>query len=198
MGNETSKCYEQRLQLGFFDRYLKGYGIDIGSGADCLRLPNHNPVVSFDKPNGDAQYMVRYDEDTFDFVYSSHCLEHLNNPIKALRSWHRICRPDGYLYVVVPDWTLYEKRKIRSPFSTDHKHMFSMVPIRQSDFQIMQNPKLYYILMLIRYINTPVLMLNPKLIWLNDTNYDYTKPDTEDQTRGDACAHIEMIFQVVK
>lgn len=39
----------------------------------------------------------------FDFVVSSHCLEHLGNPLGALREWRRVTRPGGHLCVVVPD-----------------------------------------------------------------------------------------------
>jgi SAM-dependent methyltransferase len=39
---------------------------------------------------------------SYDFVISSHCLEHLANPLKALREWRRIVRPGGYLILVLP------------------------------------------------------------------------------------------------
>ena len=39
----------------------------------------------------------------YDFVLSSHCLEHLANPLGALREWRRVVRAGGHLLIVVPD-----------------------------------------------------------------------------------------------
>jgi SAM-dependent methyltransferase len=38
----------------------------------------------------------------YDFVLSSHTLEHVANPIVALREWRRILRPGGALIIVLP------------------------------------------------------------------------------------------------
>jgi predicted SAM-dependent methyltransferase len=49
----------------------------------------------------------------FDFVCSSHVLEHLSNPILALREWMRVIKYDGIVYCGVPDkrFTFDHKRK---------------------------------------------------------------------------------------
>ncbi len=38
----------------------------------------------------------------YDFILSSHVVEHLANPIKALNEWKRILKPGGYMVVVAP------------------------------------------------------------------------------------------------
>ncbi len=40
---------------------------------------------------------------TYDFVLSSHNLEHIANPIKALQNWKRVLKPEGHLLLVLPD-----------------------------------------------------------------------------------------------
>jgi SAM-dependent methyltransferase len=40
---------------------------------------------------------------TYDFVLSSHNLEHIANPIKALQNWKRVLKPQGFLLVSLPD-----------------------------------------------------------------------------------------------
>ena len=40
---------------------------------------------------------------SYDFVLSSHCLEHVANPLGALREWRRVTRPDGHLILILPD-----------------------------------------------------------------------------------------------
>ena len=38
----------------------------------------------------------------YDFVLSSHMLEHSANPLKALREWRRLIKPGGTLFLVLP------------------------------------------------------------------------------------------------
>ena len=121
---ETSKCERVRQRRGDFAKYLHGHGIDVGCGNDLLRVPDGS-VRAWDLDAGDAQLMAGVPADTFDFVYSSHCLEHLRDVPEALRNWARIVRPGGWLYVVVPDYVLYEKMTWPSRFNSDHKQSFS-------------------------------------------------------------------------
>lgn len=43
------------------------------------------------------------DDAKYDFVLSSHNLEHLANPVKALQNWKRVMTPGGFLLLVLPD-----------------------------------------------------------------------------------------------
>ncbi len=42
-------------------------------------------------------------EASYDFILSSHCLEHVANPLAALREWRRVLRPGGQLVLILPD-----------------------------------------------------------------------------------------------
>lgn len=42
------------------------------------------------------------EDDSVDFVISSHVIEHFPDPIKTLKEWHRVVRPGGYIFVVAP------------------------------------------------------------------------------------------------
>ena len=39
---------------------------------------------------------------SYDFVLASHVLEHIANPLKALREWSRVVRPGGIVLAIVP------------------------------------------------------------------------------------------------
>tara|TARA_A100001011_G_scaffold118605_1_gene125115 strand:- start:60 stop:806 length:747 start_codon:yes stop_codon:yes gene_type:complete len=39
----------------------------------------------------------------YDFLISSHCLEHIANPLKALIEWNRVVKKNGYLILVLPN-----------------------------------------------------------------------------------------------
>jgi SAM-dependent methyltransferase len=43
------------------------------------------------------------DNSKYDFVLSCHSLEHVANPLKALREWNRVLKPGGMLVLVLPD-----------------------------------------------------------------------------------------------
>jgi SAM-dependent methyltransferase len=43
-------------------------------------------------------------DSTYDFVLSSHSLEHLANPVKGLREWARVTRRGGALVIVLPHY----------------------------------------------------------------------------------------------
>ena len=118
---ESTKAKGRRLRESFFDSYCSGKGLDIGYGGDLL-VPG---CFGWDIEHGDAQLLKRLDDSTFDFVYSSHTLEHMVNPVLALRNWWRVLKPGGYLILYVPDRDLYEKRRtLPSRWNRDHKHFF--------------------------------------------------------------------------
>jgi len=52
--------------------------------------------------------------DTYDFVLSSHMLEHAANPLRALSEWRRLLKPAGALILIVParDGTFDHRRPI--------------------------------------------------------------------------------------
>jgi len=127
--NETSKCYERRLQKGHFDRYLRGYGLDIAAEPDPLRVPEGR-VRTWLLSEGDAQFLASIPADEYDFVYSSHALEHLHTVNTALVNWSRVLKPGGYLYLVLPDYLLYEKMTWPSRHNSQHKYSFSTTVTR--------------------------------------------------------------------
>ena len=117
MPGETSKRRADRIATGWFEKYLIGKGIDIGCGDD----PVTPDCARWDLPEGNAQYMEGIDDESFDWVYSSHCLEHMCDPSVALGNWWRILKPGGHLIVMVPDEDLYEQGHWPSAFNSDHK-----------------------------------------------------------------------------
>lgn len=56
-------------------------------------------------------------DNALDYLCSSHVLEHLPNPLAALIEWHRVLRPGGLLYLVVPDkrFTFDAPRALTAP-----------------------------------------------------------------------------------
>lgn len=126
---ETTKLHDYRIKNGYSD-YFRGKGIDIGCGDDCLNPSMFGGIVSVQPydalTGGDANTCADLRDNQFDFVYSSHCLEHMRNPYTAIRNWIRICKPGGYLIICVPHEIFYEKCKWPSMFNGDHKTSWTL------------------------------------------------------------------------
>lgn len=75
--------------------------IDLTSGQDAMNLPIG----------------------AFDYVFSSHCLEHLVNPVAAIEHWQSRIRPGGvlFLYLPHPDMEYWLPQNNR-------KHLHSWLP----------------------------------------------------------------------
>ncbi len=129
---ECSKSIMRRLyDANFMNRYFVGNGIDIGGAPDPLGLyrelfPKMEDVRVWDLADGDAQIMEGVADESFDFVHSSHCLEHLHDPAEGLGNWFRIIKPGGHLIVTVPDEDLYEQGIFPSTYNADHKWSFTI------------------------------------------------------------------------
>lgn len=118
--NETSKTLKIWGELE--KSLLLGSGIDIGCGPD----PITPTVKTFDIEDGDANNITQYVADQYDFVYSSHCLEHMQDPKKALLEWWKLVKVGGHLILIVPDEDLYEQGNFPSIFNEDHKNTFTL------------------------------------------------------------------------
>lgn len=186
MSNETSKGYNRRLEAGYFYHFLKGHGIDIGCGVDVLKIPDGD-VIPYDKlhqsSDHEAQTMEEIKDGSFDFAYSSNCLEHIGDPVKALKSWIRIVKSGGIVFFTVPDETLYEHDMWPSTFNKSH--LWSFTTRRGS-----QLPKSIHVQSWLEQFDAEVL-----LVKVVDTGYDYSL-DNMDQTKRGAEAFIEVILRV--
>lgn len=199
---ETKKSRPFRESLGYFDTVFVGAGIDIGCGKDKLRAPK-GLVDSWDKPQGDAQLMSGVPDEKYDFVYSSHCLEHMVDYEEALTNWLRILKSRGSLYVVVPDLVLYEHNVWPSQYNKGHHWNFFLAdnhyPEAMSSveraYKDLAMPALNE-----KSVNVHNMMEKLKssrhivdyVIHLNDSGYEYSDLDS-DQTMGVACAQIEIL-----
>jgi SAM-dependent methyltransferase len=79
---------------------------------------NRQFVMEASDPSGIA-------DETYDFVAASHVLEHVANPLRALREWNRILRPLGTILLVLP----------HKPYTFDHRRPFTTLDHLQADFQ---------------------------------------------------------------
>jgi len=127
MCQESSKAMSRRMsgsEKKMWEDIFTGKGIDIGPGDDLIKIEG---VIGFDVEDGDANNLHEYfAEESFDFIHASQCLEHMHNPVTALKSWMKILKTGGHAIITIPSWELYEGMIWPSRYNPDHKSTFSM------------------------------------------------------------------------
>ena len=84
-------------------RYCIGSGLDIGAGKWPVKI--HHGVgtpVDFGLEIDDAVTLPGVERESQDFIFSSHCLEHLSEWETALDKWKEVLRPGGILFLFLP------------------------------------------------------------------------------------------------
>jgi SAM-dependent methyltransferase len=118
--NRARARWRRRELLKLFHSYLDGLkGVEIGGAAhndfkvDVLNVDRYAEMDTVDKQAerdlwGRARpvdiialgHELPLDDDSFDFVLASHVIEHIPDPIAALKEWARVAR--RYIVLVVP------------------------------------------------------------------------------------------------
>lgn len=129
---ETSKSIFFKLKdARYATRYLVGDGLDIGVDGDYLgQYTEFFPLIhscrAWELSDGSAQEVASLENDSFDFVHSSYCLQNLADAKAGLNNWLRVLKPGGHLICIVPDEDLYEQGVFPSNYSFEHKNTFTI------------------------------------------------------------------------
>jgi SAM-dependent methyltransferase len=99
--------------LGVLRKSITRKSVGLEIGAHLNPVPGLDPfytdsVASFAGTEGKVDFLsdataLPIPDNSLDYLCSSHVLEHIPNPLAALFEWHRVLKPGGKLYLVVPD-----------------------------------------------------------------------------------------------
>jgi SAM-dependent methyltransferase len=112
VGGASHAIFHMALQ------YCTGKGVDIGAGY--WPLPGAIPI-DISKGNRIHRTLDEFPQESLDFIFSSHCLEHIQDWQSASKEWISKVRPGGivFLYLPHPECTIWNPG---SPFvGADHK-----------------------------------------------------------------------------
>jgi SAM-dependent methyltransferase len=141
--NETTKIRDVAI------KYCNGCGVDVGCGSEKIKQES----FGVDSSIGDNEFrdlscvnikttvtdMSLFNTGSLDFVYTSHFLEHLQDPKKMIDDMCRVLREGGYLVVYLPDRVLYTEP------NPDHFNMWTLEEFKKivPDFMVVvdENPK---------------------------------------------------------
>lgn len=184
-GNETKNSEPRRRREGFYEKYMDPSlkVLDIGCGHE--KVVKHADPWDIALGHGDASELAGVPEESYDTVYASHVLEHLEEPGEAVRRWWEVVKPGGHLIIAVPDEDLYEQGAWPSVFNPDHKHSFTTFKAETA------LPESVNLISLI----TP--LPNVRLVSLRvcDERYDYSLDRGKDQTEAER--QVECVAEKV-
>jgi SAM-dependent methyltransferase len=190
----TSHSILRRLaDSRYATRWFVGAGVDVGGGSDSLGefielFPMATSIINYDQMQGDAQLMTDVPDCTFDFLYSSHCLEHLDDPVVALFNWVRVVKPGGHLIVSVPDEDLYEQGHWPSLYNGEHKTSWTIL---KSESWSTGSTN---VVDLLRYVSDRTVPIKIELI---DHGYRYSRKDDHQTLYAMVEAAIEFVIRRV-
>ncbi|WP_109118289.1 methyltransferase domain-containing protein [Azospirillum sp. TSO22-1] len=128
IGREASKSFSAKVHSGFFKTYLSGNHIlDIGyRGGFGEAEPIVPQAIGIDLgyPGYDGVHLP-FPDNSQDAIYTSHCLEHMDQLHAVMREWLRVLRIGGYAVIVVPHQYLYERKAVLPSDHPGHKHFFT-------------------------------------------------------------------------
>ena len=136
--------FAAQFAFPFAKHICEGIGFDIGCNKEEWSFPGSIPIdLSFDD-----EYHAMNLPGSVDYIFSSHCLEHLDSWIDAITYWvNDILKPGGNLFLYLPHksqeyWLPWNNKK--------HKHI-----LHEEDIINLLNINLYFVL------KPPHFSLNP-------------------------------------
>jgi len=121
-GNAAQWC------MPFAKKMLEGRtrGMDIGCSKPEWAYPGATPVdIEFD----DEYHATYLPMDNAEYIFSSHCLEHVPDWAEVLNCWHEHLEPEGMLFLYLPH---YHQRYWR-PWN-NRKHINVLSPELLNDY----------------------------------------------------------------
>lgn len=119
-----SEGYAAQFAIPFAKHVCKGVGYDIGCNRPEWAYPGATPIDlqlgsdALNLPDGEV-----------DYIFSSHCLEHLPNWVIALDHWHSRLKLGGVLFLYLPHfsqtyWRPWHNRKHIHAFTQEIIHAY--------------------------------------------------------------------------
>lgn len=125
-GNEVAKC-RSRIR-----KYCTGTGLDLGCGH--FKVVPNAIGIDFDSSAKEANIYLDlsklhalhiFADNSIDYVFSSHTLEHFKDTWDILQEWCRVIKIGGYIILYLPHGDLYPKVGTKG---ADPSHKVNLFP----------------------------------------------------------------------
>jgi len=108
-----------QFAIPFAKHFCSGTGYDIGCSKIEWSFPGSIPIDINLPDEYDALNLPHPD---VDYIYSSHCLEHVDNWVIVMDYWYKSLKPGGVLFLYLPH---YSQEYWRPWNNYKHKHIFT-------------------------------------------------------------------------
>jgi len=115
-----SEGFASKFAFPFAEQVCKGRGYDIGCSKLEWSLPGSIPI-DMSLPGGYHAMNLPYR--CMNYIFSSHCLEHIPNWVEVLDYWYTKLNDGGTLFLYLPDFS----QKYWQPWS-NRKHVNIFTP----------------------------------------------------------------------
>lgn len=127
---QAEGCASQ-FALPYAKHVCKGTGYDIGCMKKEWAFPGALPIdVDFD----DEHDATNLPKGKVDYIFSSHCLEHLDNWVLALDYWSTKLKNEGVIFLYLPHYS----QEYWRPWN-NRKHVHILDPIHLTDYFLHNN-----------------------------------------------------------
>jgi len=96
-----SKGNASQFAIPYALHFCKGYGVDIGCAKKEWMFPGANPV----DPAFTEYDSLNFPYENLDYIFSSHCLEHLPDWVSHLNYWGQKLKSGGILFLYLPAYS---------------------------------------------------------------------------------------------
>lgn len=126
-----------QFSIPYAKHFCKGKGVDVGCMKKEWSFPGSIPI---DLNFNDDYHANNLPFKDLDYIYSSHCLEHVENYVEVMEYWYDCLREKGVLFLYLPDYS----QEYWRPWN-NKKHLHVLTPTIIKDFMEHLNYKKIYV-----------------------------------------------------
>ena len=108
-----------QFAIPYAKQVCNGEGYDIGCMKKEWSFPGSIPI---DTSFNDGYHATNLPKKNIDYIFSSHCLEHISNWVETMDYWYETLKNGGVLFLYLPDysqvyWRPWNNRKHANIFT---------------------------------------------------------------------------------
>jgi predicted SAM-dependent methyltransferase len=108
-----------QFAIPYAKQVCNGEGYDIGCMKKEWSFPGSIPI---DTSFNDGYHATNLPKKNIDYIFSSHCLEHITNWVETMDYWYETLKNGGVLFLYLPDysqvyWRPWNNRKHANIFT---------------------------------------------------------------------------------
>jgi len=114
-----------QFSIPYAKHFCKGIGYDIGFCKEEWKFPDS---IGIDYSLNNGYHANKLPDDNVDYIYSSHCLEHVENWTETLEYWISKIKTGGVLFLYLPD---FSQKYWRPWHNKKHNHCFTPTIVKE-------------------------------------------------------------------